>query len=94
MLHALILQRIFSIPTDSLLIIFLNYSQELRDFCGFSKVPDASKFTRFKQDFLLDLQSMFDHLVHITEPICQQIDTNLVSMTIFDTSGIEAFVTT
>jgi len=93
MISALILQRIFSIPTDSLLIIFLKYSQELRDFCGFLKVPDASKFTRFKQDFLLDLQSMFDSLVDITEPICQQIDANLASMTIFDTSGIEAFVT-
>lgn len=93
MLRALILQRIFSIPTDSLLIIFLKYSQELRDFCGFSKVPDGSKFTRFKQDFVLDLQLMFDNLVDITEPICQQIDENLASMTIFDTSGIEAFVT-
>ncbi|NMB92031.1 hypothetical protein CLCOS_40740 [Clostridium coskatii] len=93
MLHALILQRIFSIPTDSLLIIFLKYSQELRDFCGFLKVPDASKFTRFKQDFILDLQLMFHNLVDITEPICQQIDPKLASMTIFDTSGIEAFVT-
>ncbi|KPU43721.1 hypothetical protein OXPF_31630 [Oxobacter pfennigii] len=44
MLWALILQRIFSIPTDSLLIIFLQYSKELRDFCGLTKVPDASKF--------------------------------------------------
>lgn len=93
MISALILQRIFSIPTDSLLIIFLKYSQELRDFCGFLRVPDSSKFTRFKQDFLLDLQSMFDNLVDITEPICQQIDTALASMTIFDTSGLEAFVT-
>ena len=90
---ALFIQRIFSIPTDSLLILFLKYSKELRDFCGFSKVPDASKFTRFKQDFLLDLQSMFDNLVDVTEPICQKIDADLASMTIFDTSGIEAFVT-
>jgi len=90
---ALLLQRIFSIPTDSLLIIFLKYSRELREFCGFSKVPDASKFTRFKQDFLLDLQSMFDNLVDVTEPICHAIDAELASMTIFDTSGIEAFVT-
>ena len=52
MLKELLLQLIFSIPTVSLLIIFLKYSQELRDFCGFSVVPDASKFTRFKQDFL------------------------------------------
>ena len=93
MIKALLIQRIFSIPTDTLLIIFLKYSQELRDFCGFRVVPDASKFTRFKQDFLMDLQSMFDHLVDITEPICQRIDSNLASMSIFDTSGIEAWVT-
>ena len=84
MLKILLIQRIFSIPTDTLLIIFLKYSQELRDFCGFSVVPDASKFTRFKQDFLMDLQSMFDNLVDITEPICQRIDSRLASMTIFD----------
>jgi hypothetical protein len=89
----LLLQRIFSIPTDSLLIIFLKYSKELREFCGFDKVPDASKITRFKQDFILDLLSMFDNLVDITEPICQQIDKAKALMTIFDTSGIEAYVT-
>ena len=93
MLKALLIQRIFSIPTDMLLIVFLKYSQELRDFCGFDVVPDASKFTRFKQDFLSDLQSMFDHLVDLTEPICQKLDSALASMTIFDTSGIEAWVT-
>jgi hypothetical protein len=93
MVWALLLQRIFSIPTDSLLIIFLKFSKELREFCGFNKVPDASKFTRFKQDFILDLQYMFDKLVDITEPICQKIDGFKASMTIFDTSGIEAFVT-
>ena len=93
MLKALLLQLIFSIPTTSLLIVFLKYSQELRNFCGFDVVPDASKFTRFKQDFLLDLQSMFDHLVDLTEPICQRIDLEKASMTLFDTSGIEAWVT-
>ena len=93
MLKALLLQLIFSIPTISLLIVFLKYSKELRDFCGFDVVPDASKFTRFKQDFLPDLQSMFDHLVDLTEPICQRIDTYKASMALFDTSGIEAWVT-
>jgi len=53
MIKVLLIQRIFSIPTDTLLIIFLKYSQE---------------------------QSMFDHLVDITEPICQRIDSNLASM--------------
>ncbi|HCS73497.1 MAG TPA: ISNCY family transposase [Clostridiales bacterium] len=89
---ALIIQRIFSITTDKLLILFLTYSRELRDFCGFDKVPDASKFTLFKQDFKDDLKAMFDNLVDITEPICQDIDSKLASMTIFDTSGIEAYV--
>ncbi len=32
MLWALILQRILSIPTDSLLIVFLHYSKSLRKF--------------------------------------------------------------
>ncbi len=93
MLWALIIQRLFSIPTDSLLLVFLHYSRHLREFCGFTKVPDASKITRFKQDFLLDLQSVFDKLVDITEPICRDIDNNLASMLLFDTSGIEAYVT-
>ena len=93
MLWALIIQRLFSIPTDSLLLVFLHYSRHLREFCGFTKVPDASKITCFKQDFLLDLQSVFDKLVDITEPICRDIDNNLASMLLFDTSGIEAYVT-
>lgn len=92
MLWALIIQRIFSIPTDALLLVFLHYSKELRHFCGFSKVPDASKITRFKQDFLSDLQSVFDNLVDVTEPICQAIDSSKADMTIFDSSDIEAFV--
>lgn len=90
---ALLLQLIFSIPTVSLLIIFLKYFHELRDFCGFVVVPDASKFTRFKQDFLPDLQSMFDRLVDLTKPICQKIDAPKETMGLFDTSGIEAWVT-
>lgn len=93
LLLALIIQRIFSIPTDQLLLIFLAYSKPLRDFCGFTKVPDASKITRFKQDFLDDLQFVFDNLVNVTEPICQAINSAKADMTIFDTSGIEAWVT-
>ncbi len=91
-LWAFIIQKIFTIPTDQLLLVFLLYSKPLRDFCGFKKVPDASKITRFKQDFLPDLQSVFDNLVDITEPICQAIDAAKAHMIIFDSSGIEAFV--
>ena len=67
-LAALILQKILSIPTDSLLILFLNLCKELRDFCGFHKVPDAPLFTRFKQDFLPFIEEMFHQLVDFTEP--------------------------
>ena len=92
MLKSLLLQRIFTIPTDKLLLIFLRFSAELREFCGFRIVPDASKLTRFKQDFIQGLQLMFDNLVDLTEPICQKIDIEKATMVIFDTSGIEAWV--
>ena len=80
LLWALIIQRIFSIPTDSLLLTFLAYSKDLREFCGFNKVPDASKITRFKQDFKDDLQTFFDSLVDLTEPILQEIDAEAESL--------------
>ena len=51
MFWALIIQRIFSMPTDSLLLVFLNYSRHLRGFCGFTKVPDASKITVLNRIF-------------------------------------------
>ena len=92
LLWAVILQKIFSIPTDQLLLVFLHYSQHLRDFCGFKKVPDASKITRFKQDFENDIENVFHNLVDITEPICKAIDSEKADMLLFDTSGIEAWV--
>jgi hypothetical protein len=92
LLWALIIQKIFSIPTDSLLLTFLSYSKDLREFCGFSKVPDASKITRFKQEFTDDLQMFFDSLVDLTEPILQTIDAEKASMSVFDTTGLEACV--
>lgn len=92
-LSALILQKIFSIPTDSLPILFLSLCRELRGFCGFSKVPDAPLFTLFKQDFLPYIELMFQHMVDFTEPICQAIDRSLAQVLTFDTSGIELYVT-
>ena len=89
---SLLLQKIFSIPSDSLLIILLSLCKELREFCGFTKVPDASKFTRFKQNFLPCFEQMFSALVDFTEPICMEIDTALASTITFDTTGIELYV--
>ncbi len=87
------MQKIFSIPTDSLLLLFLNICKELRDFCGFTKVPDASLLTRFKSDFQPYIELMFQRMVDYTEPICQLIDSSLAQMLTFDTSGIELYVT-
>lgn len=92
-LAAFILQKIFSIPTDSLLLLFLNLCREMRDFCGFSKVPDASLISRFKHDFEPYIELMFQRMVDYTEPICQAIDSSLAQMLTFDTSGIELYVT-
>lgn len=92
-ISALLLQKICNIPTDSLLILILNLSSELRSFCGIDKVPDASKWTRFKQDFCDYLQEMFINLVDVTEPICQAIDPVLANMDIYDTSSVESYVT-
>lgn len=91
-LSALILQKIFSIPTDSLLILLLRLCRELRDFCGFSKVPDAPLFTRFKLGFVDYIELMFQNMVDFTEPICQKIDSALADVLTFDTSGIELYV--
>jgi len=91
-LSSLIIQKIFSIPTDSMLILLLTICKELRDFCGFDNIPDAPLFTRFKQEFISEIEKMFFRMVDFTEPICQAIDASLAQMLTFDTSGIELYV--
>ena len=93
MLSIFLLQKIFGIPTIALLRIFFQFSKELREFCGIESVPDDAQFTRFKQDFVPQLEEMFHELVDLTEPICERIDKNLTSMLIYDTTGIEPYVT-
>jgi Transposase domain (DUF772). len=92
-LAAFILQKIVSIPTDSLLLLFLHLCKELRTFCGFTKVPDAPLMSRFKLNFEPYIELMFQQMVDYTEPICQLIDSSLAQMLTFDTSGIELYVT-
>lgn len=92
-LSSLILQKIFSIPTDSLLILFLVLCRELRDFCGFSKVPDAPLFSRFKTSFEPYIEQLFHKMVDLTEPICRLIAFALAGILTFDTSSIKLYVT-
>jgi hypothetical protein len=87
-----ILQKSLGITKDSVLLNVLRFSRELRDFCGFDKLPDASKITHFKQDFVNCLEVMFDNLVEITEPICREIDSKKADYLIYDPTGIEAYV--
>lgn len=64
-LSSLVLQKIFSIPTDSLLIFLLSLCKELCDFCGFTKVPDAPLSSRFKLGFADQIKLMFQQMVTI-----------------------------
>jgi hypothetical protein len=91
-MRALFLQRIFNYVEDSQLLNTLRFSYEMRDFCGFHKIPDASKLTRFKQDFCEHIRDVFERLVDLTEPICREMDKALADMLIFDTTGIESYV--
>jgi hypothetical protein len=64
----------------------------MREFCGFAKVPDASRLTRFKQDFCDHIRAVFERLVELTEPICRKMDAALADILIKDTTGIESYV--
>ena len=88
-IRAFVVQKLLGIPTDALLLSVLRLSAELRDFCGFDDVPDASQLTRFKENYKSYLSEMFEHLVDLTEPICREIDAKKADYFIYDTTGIE-----
>jgi hypothetical protein len=91
-MKSLFLQRIFHYIEDTQLLNTLRFSYEMRDYCGFDKVPDAAKLTRFKQDFCDHIRAVFERLVDLTEPICREMDAALADLLIFDTTGIESYV--
>lgn len=73
-------------------LIILKLSRELREFCGFETVPDVSLLSRFRERFLPYLETIFEKLVELTEPICQEIDKEKTSYLIYDTTGLEVKV--
>jgi len=91
-MKSLFLQRIFHYIEDTQLLNTLRFSYEMRDYCGFDKVPDAAKLTRFKQNFGDHIRAVFERLVELTEPICREMDEALADLLIFDTTGIESYV--
>jgi len=98
-LSALILMQIFHIPTNVLFHLFLIFSTEIREFCGFyDSVPDESYFSRFKTDFEKDIADLFNSLVPNVIDICNEFNLSLPdnspykdrnSMLIYDTSGLK-----
>jgi hypothetical protein len=93
MLNAFILKNILSIPSIDLLIAFLSISPSIRNFCGFLRVPHKSQFSRFKSQYLDDLNDLFHNLVDKTDDISKKINPFLSSILITDTTGFEAYVT-
>lgn len=65
----------------------------MRQFCGFLKVPHKSQFSRFKDNYLENLNDLFNNLVDVTEEISKEINPFLASILITDTTGFEAYVT-
>ena len=90
---ALLIQKLFSIPMDSLLLLLLKVSKELRTFCGLDdKVFHKSMLSRFKSSFADDIENFFHTLVDLTEPICHKLDNDAAKALIIDTTGIEVYV--
>ena len=91
MLSALVIQKIYSIPTNELLVKFLELSRPVREFCGFNdSVPDEATFTRFKQKLSEeDFKEILHQLVKLTEPYLQEIDPFDSSLLVLDTTGLE-----
>ena len=50
-IRALILKSLLGRKQNKQLLTLVKFSKELRDFCGFEKLPDESQITRFKQQF-------------------------------------------
>ena len=59
--RSLVLQKLLGISTDALLLSILKLSAELREFCGFIKVPDASQLTRFRANYCEHLKTCLRH---------------------------------
>jgi len=77
---------------DATLLFLVKICSELREFCGFESIPDADKFTLFRQNFVEYIAMVFEKFVDVTEPICHALDPKKSGYLIYDTSGSEANV--
>jgi hypothetical protein len=77
---------------DTTLLFLVKICSELRQFCGFDSIPDADKFTLFRQNFVEYIAMVFNNFVDATEPICKSLDPKKSGYLLYDTSGSEAHV--
>lgn len=91
-IRAFIIKQMLGMTENKQLLTLLTFSKELRDYCGFIKLPDEPQLSRFKSEFCVHIERMFRSLVEITEPICREIDAKKADYLIFDTTGIEPYV--
>ena len=92
MINAFFVKNLYGYESVEKLIDLLAASPKVRNFCGFSTIPDKSTFSRFKSTFYPLLEDIFNNLVNITEPICRKMGENFASHLIYDTSGIIPYV--
>ena len=77
---------------DTTLLFLIKICSELRQFCGFDRIPDADKFTLFRQNFVEYIVMVFENFVDVTEPICRKLDPKKSGYLIYDPTGVEAYV--
>jgi hypothetical protein len=92
MIKAFFVKNLYGYESIEKLIDLLAASPKVRNFCGFSTIPNKSTFSRFKSTFYSLLEDIFNNLVNITEPICRKMGENFASHLIYDTSGIIPYV--
>ena len=62
-----ILQSFTGIKDDTIFLFLMKICKELREFCGLERVPDAGKFTLFRQNFVEYIGMVFENFVDVTE---------------------------
>ena len=92
MVSAFLLQKFISIPSDKILLSFLSLCKLARSFYGFSTIPCASRFSRFKTGLCEQIHDFFNSIVAIVNPICLEMDSVKTAQITYDTTGIEGYV--
>ena len=92
MIKALVVADLVGFTSTNLLIQVIRISCEFRRFLGFTRAPDKSQISRFKNNFADEIALMFHHLVDFTDDYASLTDEFLAKLLITDTTGFEVYV--